>query len=75
MLAKEKIIDMLTQNLISLMEKRQIGVRELARECELSAMTISRICRGAQMPSLDVALRIAEYFEVSVEDLAEKKLS
>lgn len=75
MISKDKMIDTLTQNLVTLMERKQVGVRELARECQLSAMTISRVCRGSQMPSLDVALRIAEFFGVSVEDLAEKKIS
>lgn len=74
MISKEKMIDMLTKNLVTLMDRNKVGVRELARECQLSAMTVSRVCRGSQMPSLDVALRIADYFGVSIEDLVERKI-
>lgn len=75
MIAKEEILDTLSRNLNTLMRRKQLGVRELARECGLSAMTISRICNARpHMPSLDVALRLAEFFQISVEELVEKKI-
>lgn len=75
MIAREEILNTLSRNLNVLMRRNQLGVREMARQCGLSPMTISRLCNGTpRMPSLDVALRIAEFFEISVEELVEKKI-
>lgn len=75
MIAKDELLDTLTRNLNVLMERNGLGVRELARNCDLSAMTISKLSRGqAKMPTLDVVLKIADYFGLSVEELAEKKI-
>lgn len=59
-------------NLVAMMESRGIGVRELARESENSAMTISRLANHGTLPSVDCLLRIVQALEISVEKLFEK---
>ncbi len=76
MTSKEQILKTISHNLNTLMEQRQLGVRELARECGLSPMTISRICNGKpHMPSLEAVLMLSKYFKVTVEELVEKRLA
>lgn len=75
MIAKDELLITLTRNINVLMERQGLGVRELARACDMSAPTISRLTRGeSKMPTLDIVLRIAEYFGVSVEELSQKKI-
>jgi DNA-binding XRE family transcriptional regulator len=45
-----------------------LGTRELARFSEVSSSTISRVESG-QCPDIRTALRLARFFETSVEDL------
>jgi len=42
---------------------------DLAKYCKVSRDTISMIKRKANQPSLPLALKIAEYFNVHVEDI------
>lgn len=75
MISKDQLLDTLTSNINVLMERNGLGVRELARNCDVAAMTISKLARGqAKLPTLDVVLKIADYFGLTVEELAEKKL-
>lgn len=75
MISKDKLLDTLTSNINVLMERNGLGVRELARNCDVAAMTISKLSRGqAKLPTLDVVLKIADYFGLTVEELAEKKI-
>ncbi|MDK2902448.1 MAG: putative transcriptional regulator [Clostridiales bacterium] len=48
--------------------------RELARDLHLGVSTIAMYESGKRLPSLKVALEIAKYFNVSVEDLSFKAL-
>ena len=47
--------------------ERGISRRELAEALEVHYQTIGYLERGEYSPSLHLALRIAEYFEVPVE--------
>ena len=42
---------------------------DLAREIGITRQTIIAIERGKYNPSLELAFRIARYFEVSIEDI------
>ena len=59
-------------NLNRLMEKRGLGVRELARLSENTAMTISRIKTVGKLPSVDCLLRLVQALEISIDDLFKK---
>lgn len=48
---------------------KQDIINELADYCGLTFDGMNRIKRGLSLPSLPVALKIAEYFDVSVEDI------
>lgn len=50
-------------------ELRNINQTELAQICQVSRQTISSIERGDYHPSVVLALKMAAYFAVSVEDL------
>ena len=50
-------------------EQKQINQTELSNVCGVSRQTISSIERGDYHPSVVLALKMAEYFEVSVETL------
>lgn len=47
--------------------ERRISRRELAEALEVHYQTVGYLERGEYSPSLYLALRIAEYFEVPVE--------
>ena len=49
--------------------KRGITQEELAAKIEVSRQTIIAIERGRYTPSVLLALRIARFFKVSVEDI------
>ena len=49
--------------------EREISRRELAEEVGVHYQTIGYIERGDYSPSLDLALRIARYFDLPVEAL------
>ncbi|KZR57542.1 hypothetical protein A3781_19690 [Bacillus badius] len=46
---------------------------ELAQYCDVTRDTILMIKRGVNQPSLAVALKIAEYFNVPVEEIFKLK--
>lgn len=52
----------------SLREEANLGVRELARYVGISAATVTRTEQGKK-PDIRNALRLAHFFETSVEDL------
>lgn len=51
-----------------LMRHYRVTVRDLAAICGTSRSTISRVVHG-EMPRLDVAMRMAKVFRVSVEEI------
>ena len=49
--------------------KEDITQKELATEMDVSRQTINAIETGKYDPSLELALKLAEYFETSVEEI------
>lgn len=49
--------------------KKDITQKELATEMDVSRQTINAIETGKYNPSLELALKLAEYFETSVEEI------
>lgn len=49
--------------------KHDITQEELAREVGVTRQTINALERGRYDPSLELAFKLAEYFECTVEDL------
>ncbi|MFB6158962.1 MAG: helix-turn-helix transcriptional regulator [Candidatus Nanohalobium sp.] len=49
--------------------KKDITQKELAKEMDVSRQTINAIETGKYDPSLELALKLAEYFETSVEEI------
>ena len=49
--------------------RRDISQGELATAVGVSSQTIISIEKGRYDPSLELAFRLANYFEVSIEDL------
>ncbi|UPI11734.1 hypothetical protein [Bacillus phage SBSphiJ6] len=52
-------------------EKRNLGdiKRDIASQCGVTYHNIEQIYRGAGSPSLLLAIKIAKYFNVKVEDI------
>ena len=49
--------------------KKDITQKGLATEMDVSRQTINAIETGKYDPSLELALKLAEYFETSVEEI------
>lgn len=60
-----------TNNLKDIRKKRNLNQEELAEGTGTCSKTVSRIECGTRNASLEVALRIAKYLELSVEDIFE----
>jgi len=54
--------------------KRNITQQDLAEEIGVSRQTINSIESGKYVPSTVLALKIAQYFEVTVNDIFELEL-
>lgn len=52
-----------------LREQNRIQQEELAEYLCISQSTLSRIEKGLRMPSLQIAIRLADYFDVSLDEL------
>ena len=52
-----------------LREKHGLSYRQLADELEVVHSHLVRIEAGTRVPSLDLAMRIAAYFKVSLDEL------
>ena len=52
-----------------LMEKQGTNNRELAKAAGVSEGFMTRMLNGCRAPSLEVAKRIANYFNVKIDDL------
>lgn len=52
-----------------LREQNRIQQEELAEYLSISQSTLSRIEKGLRMPSLQIAIRLADYFDVSLDEL------
>ncbi|QIL46768.1 helix-turn-helix transcriptional regulator [Vagococcus coleopterorum] len=56
-------------NLNQLRKERQLNQAELADEMSVSRQTISSLESGRYNPSIDLAIKLACYFNVTVEEL------
>lgn len=56
-------------HVFELRKKHQITQEELAQEIGVSRQTVVAIEKGNYTPSVALALALAEYFKVQVEDL------
>lgn len=56
-------------NLEKTRKAHKLSQKELAEKVNVAAVTISAYEKGNKTPSLDVALRIADYFHVSLDSL------
>lgn len=58
-----------SKNLKQLRERRRISCRVLSELCGLSKNSIARYERGERMPSLSDAAVLADFFQVTLDDL------
>ncbi len=62
------------KNKISILRtKKGITQEDLAIALDVSRQTISSIEMGRYNPSLDLAFKISEYFEMSIEEIFERE--
>lgn len=61
--------EILNHNLSSLMKKYQINQKQLAIECDINEMCISKWLRGKSYPTTTSLHKIADYFGVSINTL------
>lgn len=57
------------RNLQALRERKRVSRRVLSELCGLSKSAVSRYERGERVPSLKDAAALAEYFEISIDEL------
>lgn len=62
------------QNLSFLMEEHDISNVKLGKELGVSDTSVMKWRRGEAVPAIDKALKIAEFFDVSVDELLGKQL-
>lgn len=75
MLMKENIKKYLGLKVRSLRENAHLTQENLAAICEVSWRTISNLERGLVVPDLIMLCRIAECFDVGLDDLLDIKIS
>lgn len=63
---KQKI---LSQTLKALIQERELSVRALSRELNISQSTLNSIVSGKQTGSVEHLLKISKFFQVSMEYL------
>lgn len=66
---KKQILSIVSNNLRSLMNKQDLSVSELARRCDISTGTVSKIIAGQMALSVIIAMRIAEGLNVHINQL------
>ena len=66
---------MFSRGLRKLRSDKEITQAELAKKTEVTQAAISRYEDGSAMPSLDVAVRIAEVLRCSLDELLERRVS
>jgi transcriptional regulator with XRE-family HTH domain len=66
----------LSNNLIALMEARQVGGAQLARAINIPLSTIKNIRKGTNVnPTIETLIPLANYFDVSIEDIISTDLA
>ena len=67
---REKLVaGSFSKNLRQLRERRRISRRVLSELCGLSKNSIARYERGERVPSLPDAAALADFFQVTLDDL------
>lgn len=66
---------MITKNLNYLRKKRKISQQVLADAMQLPRTTLGDYERGKTEPNIEMLIKLADYFEVGVDDLLRKNLS
>lgn len=56
-------------NLEEIRKERGIRQEDLAKELEVSRQTISSLEKGRYNPSIQLAFKIAKYFNMSIEEI------
>lgn len=56
-------------NIAKLRQERNLRQEEVAESVEVSRQTMSALEKGSYIPSLLLAMRLSEYFSVTVEKL------
>lgn len=68
---KSTVSNKLDNNIAKLRSRRKLSQQQLADEIGVSRKTISTIETGRFTPSVVIALSLAKFFEVSVEEIFE----
>lgn len=69
-----EISDIVKENLKSLMEERNYNIHSLANNCGLHASALRMLYTGAtKSPSLETLYKLAEFFNVSLDELTGRK--
>lgn len=74
-MADETEIGMLASNLRVLMNKMNVDSAELSKKTGIALTTINGLKRGSGNPTLSTLQELAEFFDVTIGELAEKNLS
>lgn len=61
-----------TENLKKLRKEQKIGQQELAEKLNVSVKTISHWETGYTEPSINQLITIANYFDVTIDDLVDR---
>lgn len=68
-----KVLMNLEKKRIESMIQKRVNIQDmkanLAEHCEVSQHNIEQIYKGYSLPSLEVALKIAQYYKVNVEQV------
>ena len=71
----DKVVQaVLTANVALLLEVKGWSLRELARQTEDSVTTLQGITSGKSLPKAGIVKRIADAFEISVDQLYDPQL-
>jgi N-acetylglucosamine kinase-like BadF-type ATPase/plasmid maintenance system antidote protein VapI len=66
---KENILSTISDNLRYLMNKQDVSISELARRCDMSSGTITKIIAGSMSLSIITAMKIADGLDVDISQL------
>lgn len=70
MQATPDLANVISTKLQSLMETRdQISQRELAKAMDVNFMTLNRVIRGEGTPTVEICIKIANYYGISTDEL------
>lgn len=73
-LGNSDVIQRLEEKLLTLRTRKNLTTRELAAALEVKYTHITNMEKGRSKPSLELLLRIALYFEVSLDQLLRDEL-